>query len=663
MPRLIDRIKNTARASEEGETLAALSARLRGYAGSTEEIRKRLLMRVGERAFAGYEPDSLLVREALQLCLHILVFEELFFVPELDRSPPRSTTEAWERTALYRRQLAPFERPETVRKVEEVLGHLLHNILPEHLPTWREGTASLAVPLYVFLPEPARAVEGALGVILNEPRNTTLFPRLWDRLEANLLAVSGIDPDMPSRKQPVSPTKAKELSPEPLIEGYLAGTPIGGFLQTQFPFSIPLSARFEHMHVLGGSGHGKTQLLQSLMLCDLTALTRGQGSLVVIDSQGDMLQTILRLAETNEISDRVVYIDPTDIEYPPCLNLFDFGLERLTQYTLVDRERLINGAIALYEYLFGALLGAELTQRQGVVFRYLARLLMVVPGATVRTLLQFMENPESTRLHLARLDPMSRQFFETQFFSTKFDDTRQQILTRLWGVLSNSVLARMFSHSRNTVDLFAAMNRGSIILINTAKDLLKQDGCALLGRFFIALIAQAVQERAVIPADRRRATFVYIDEAQDYFDEGVEQLLNQARKYKVGLILAHQNLGQLEPRLQAAIMASTTIKVAGGVSARDAGILAREMQCEPEFLQGMRKRRRHTEFACFIRNVTAHPIRLPVPFGQMEERPRMGEAELQELLAQNRARYCASGEESSGEAPESGFNLGEQEVL
>src|SRR5215213_3971314 len=242
---------------------------------------------------------------------------------------------------------------------------------------------------------------------------------------------------------------------------------------------------------------------------------------------------------------------------------------------------------------------------------------MVVPGATIHTLRDFMEEPEATRPHLAKLDPTSRHFFESQFFSGAFDDTRQQILTRLWGVLSNSVLARMFSNPRNKLDLFEAMNRGSLILINTAKDLLKQEGCEILGRFFIAMISHAAQERASIPADRRRATFVYIDEAQDYFDKSVELLLNQARKYKVGIVLAHQNLGQFEPRLMAAVMASTAIKLAGGVSAKDAAALSKEMRCEPEFLQAMRKRHKHTEFACFIRNVTGQPVQLSVPFGQM----------------------------------------------
>ena len=73
----------------------------------------------------------------------------------------------------------------------------------------------------------------------------------------------------------------------------------------------------------------------------------------------------------------------------------------------------------------------------------------------------------------------------------------------------------------------------------------------MLGRFFIALICQAAQERASIDAELRQSTFLYIDEAHDYFDESMENLLNQARKYKVGLVLAHQNLDQFDTRLRA----------------------------------------------------------------------------------------------------------------
>src|SRR4051794_21408231 len=96
-------------------------------------------------------------------------------------------------------------------------------------------------------------------------------------------------------------------------------------------------------------------------------------------------------------------------------------------------------------------------------------------------------------------------------------------------------------------------------------------------------------------------------------------------------------------------MASTSIKVAGGVSAKDAAALSREMGCDPEYLQHMRKRENYTEFACYIRNVTPRPVRLPIPFGQMEAWPRMSDAELAFLLAQNRRRYGATGGEEWGE--------------
>jgi type IV secretory pathway VirB4 component len=184
---------------------------------------------------------------------------------------------------------------------------------------------------------------------------------------------------------------------------------------------------------------------------------------------------------------------------------------------------------------------------------------IVAGGCSALLRHDFVANPETTVPYYEKLDRTTRLFFQTQFSNRTFDETRQQILTRLWIILSNGILERMFSSEKNAINLFSAMNSGSLILINTAKDLLKQDGCELLGRFFIALIAQATQERAVIPPEKRRATFVYIDEAHDYFDESLSDMLNQARKFKVGLVFAHQNLDQLDASLRATVMSSTSI--------------------------------------------------------------------------------------------------------
>ena len=86
-------------------------------------------------------------------------------------------------------------------------------------------------------------------------------------------------------------------------------------------------------------------------------------------------------------------------------------------------------------------------------------------------------------------------------------------------------------------------------------------GTEIFGRFFIALIAQAAQERATLHKSHRMPTMVYVDEAADYFDRNIGIILSQARKYGVGMVLAHQYLGQLSAGLQEAFAANTSIKV------------------------------------------------------------------------------------------------------
>jgi hypothetical protein len=295
---------------------------------------------------------------------------------------------------------------------------------------------------------------------------------------------------------------------------------------------------------------------------------------------------------------------------------------------------------------------------------------MVIPGATIHDLMDFMQEPQAVRPYLAWLDdPVTKRFFETQFFAKTFDDTRQQILTRLWGVLSNRVLARMFSQKRNKINLFEAINRGSLILIHSDKDLLKQEGCEILGRFFIALLSQAAQERASVFKGELTPAFVYIDEAHEYFDTSMDNLINQARKFKVGLALAHQNLDQFPEKLRATVMASTSIKLVGGLSATDARAFAREMECTPEFIQAMRKHEEnpdhpYTDFACMIRNYTPRSVSLSVPFLRMERAPKVHPALLKDLLRQNRTRYCADGKENPPDTSKDEESpLGDPEIL
>ena len=557
-----------------------------------------------------------------------------------------------------RRQKRLFERaPELFEIWADKLIYVVSGIigyLPPATPEDEENERQqLSAPLMDIAHEPAELIERLIGTFFDEDvTKAELFEDLRERLDTNALVATGIDPKERHRthKQVALPTAMRHKTPTELVELYLAGTPFERFFLEEFPFSIPPAVRFEHCHIVGGTGHGKTQLLQQIIHQDLMEVRDGRASLVVIDSQGDLIRKIAHLAyfgsqAERSMADRFMLIDPNDVEHPVGLNMFDVNLERLDGYSAVEREKILNGTIELYEYIFGALLGAELTQKQGVIFRYLARLMLTIPDATVQTLRELMEDGTPFKPYMERLEGTSRRFFETQFFDRSFAGTKTQILRRLWGVLSNTTFERMFSNPRNKVDIFEAMNSGNVILINTAKDLLKQEGCEIFGRFFIAMIAQAALQRSVIAEDDRMPTYVFIDEAHDYLDGRAEMLFNQARKYKVALHVAHQNLNQLSSGLEASIMASTSTKLAGGVSAKDATAISREMQCEPEFLRNMKKRRRNTEFACWIKNTTPQPIRLSIPLGYLEGLPRLDAGEYERLIAENRRRYCVSREE------------------
>lgn len=516
---------------------------------------------------------------------------------------------------------------------------------------WDRESPSFEVPLIELVDRPADLVQHLLLFPYDdETMRLELFLSLRERYATNLLVASGFPPDANIHElqhRLIVPTRQTKKTPAELVEMYLSGTPFASLMEMPVPFHVPEEARFEHCHIVGGTGHGKTQLMQRMIHGDLIAAQSEKRSVVVIDSQGDLINRLSRLSlfspdTPGSLADRLILIDPADVEFPAALNLFDAHLSRLLAYRPVDRERVLNGVVELYETFFGALLGAELTQKQGVIFKYLARLMISIPGATIHTLMQLMEDGKPFKAQMDQLDGSASYFFQTEFFHPSFAATKKQILRRLWGVLSTPAFERMFAQRQNKLDLFEAMQDGKIILVSTAKDLLKTEGSQLFGRFFIAMLAQAALERSTVDPSDRTPTMVYVDEAQEYFDDTIETILNQARKYRVGLTLAHQTLDQLSPRLRSAIHANTSMKCAGGVSARDARAMADELHTTSDFIESMKRKHGKTEFAVWIKHQTPQAIRLSVPLGFLESQPTLSEEQLDALLDQNRARYCGT---------------------
>ena len=128
--------------------------------------------------------------------------------------------------------------------------------------------------------------------------------------------------------------------------------------------------------------------------------------------------------------------------------------------------------------------------------------------------------------------------------------------------------------------MFECIQSRKIVLINTRKALLKTDACALFGRYMIAQTMAAAFERAAI--QHRPPAYLIVDEFGDYADDSMESLLTQAN-LNLGVLFAHQAMFQLSPSLQSIIAANTSIKVAGGLSDRDARALAADMRTTTDF--------------------------------------------------------------------------------
>ncbi len=604
-----------------------------------------LLDRVKSRAFEIYHPpSSSLVETVLDGCTRELIEQlPVFNVPEID----------WDTAMLTLGELVALRQ--SLRTVQHFLANLerleplildtlgdIHGGFGHHLRGVGDETETpLSIPLYTLLSDPAEMIELTFTRFTEwTPTDTCLFETVKSRFYENMCRASNQIAYEEHRRPLTGPTGSR-LPPDEMIETFLAGTPFYDLMQTRLPFELPERNRFEHHWIVAGSGHGKTQCLQTLIAGDLDQVANGEASIIVIDSQGDLIQNIARLkvfAPGEPLHGKLCLIDPTDIEYPVALNLFDVGMERINSYSPLDRERLINGVLELYDFVLASLLSAGLTQKQGLIFRYITRLMLQIPDATIHTFRELMEKDgdKKYRPYTAKLTGTARAFFETEFNSKEFEDTKRQVVRRLWGILENQTFERMFSHPRNKLDLFKEMNAGKVILINTAKELLKQNGTEIFGRFFIAMIAQAAQERATLHPSDRTPTFVYVDECQDYLDSNVSLILEQARKQNVGMILAHQYIGQLSPKLQESFSANTSIKFAGGVSDRDARTLAPMLRTKPEFIEEQRK----GQFAAFVRNVTDSALSLSFPFGYMEDMERMDRSERSVVLDEMRARYA-----------------------
>lgn len=543
---------------------------------------------------------------------------------------------------------------------EERVGDLLITALRDacwgfisSLPELPEntGAAPLTVPLVCLLRKPGDVVDRIIGTICRQENvEAGLFTKLYDRLYANLCEACGNSPEDEKPRRPMVYASDSDLSPIELVETYLKGTPFVDLFLFPAPFSFPQKSRFEHAWIVAPPGAGKSTLLQYLISRDLDLVASDQASIVVMESNRDLIKAIEGLkvfAPGERLDGKLVVIDAEDVEWPVALNLFDVGLDDAHSYSLAEREGFRNAVLALYDYIFSALLSAEMTSRQNTLFHFTIELLLSIPSATLDTLINLMQPGGLAQFqqHLANLDADSRRFFELKFNSKEFDRTKEQVVDRLFAVKRIRTLSRMFAAPKSKFDFFTEMSAGKVILINVPQSLLQEDGVEIVGRFFISMILLAAHKRQLLPKEQRLPCFVYIDECQDFIkrDPKIPVILDQARKLNVGLILAHQRLQQMQPQVLDALYGATAIKFASKISDAAAHALARDMRTTPEFILNQPQ----YHFAAYVRGVTNAALSIGIPATDLYREPRMTVDEHKAVRKSIRERYAVSARHSA----------------
>lgn len=409
------------------------------------------------------------------------------------------------------------------------------------------------------------------------------------------------------------------------------------------PKPIPFPYRFDHTHIIGSSGQGKSTLIIKQVLDHL--LSQERPALVVIDPKGTMvndLRMIESFSPTSElyseghwIFPHLIVIDPT--LFPPALNLF---APPKRTYSARVNEQLLNNTISLLQYVFSAK-GSALTDKQMTCFSFAVGLMFTMPNATIHTLLDLMNDPvpkaggipptSPFKPYIDKLGATSKRFFYDSFYNpTEYGATKDQISSRIYGMLRYPTFDAMFSTTQNNVDMFDHLQKGRIVLISSPKSILGTEGSQLFSRYMVALTLQAAFERIAISRDQWHPAFLIIDEAQDVIDEvKTPELLEQAREFKLGVTVAHQNIkGQLTDALFSSISANTRIKYAGTRSSQDATVMARDMHCEAEFIM----KQPIGSFACFVGGMTEHPFTVSLELGEIQTYQKMEVSEFDSLI-------------------------------
>jgi len=326
--------------------------------------------------------------------------------------------------------------------------------------------------------------------------------------------------------------------------------------------------RMRHIYVIGKTGTGKSELLKDMILQDIRA---GKG-LCFMDPHGDALQDIMKLIPPERAED-VIYFNPSDTERPMGLNLLEAKTEDEKHFAATA---VINMMYKLFDPYKTGIVGPRF--EHGVRNAMLTA--MAEPGNTFVEVMRIMTDSKFVQDLLPKVtDPMVRRYWTDQIAQTA-DFHKSEVLdytvSKFGRFVTNRVIRNIVGQSVSSFNFRQIMDEGKILLINLAKGELGEENSNFLGLILVPRILMAAMSRADVPVEARRDFYLYVDEFQNFATPDFAVILSEARKYRLGLCVANQFIGQVEEEVKNAVFGNVGTIVAFRVGVTDANYLQHE---------------------------------------------------------------------------------------
>lgn len=295
--------------------------------------------------------------------------------------------------------------------------------------------------------------------------------------------------------------------------------------------------RFRHFYIIGQTGTGKSSVIELMARQDFH---NGRG-VCVVDPHGSLIDNLLPYIPRSRADD-IIYFNPADTERP-------LGLNLLEGKTPEERDLIALDAMNMMVKMFGEEVFGPRIQDY---FRNGCLTLMEdeEEGGAITDLVRLFTDDDWQKYKVSKVkNPIVKSFWENQMAKTGAREKQEMIpyfAAKFGQFYTNTLMRNIVGQTRSSFDISECMNSGKIILMNLSKGLIGDINSTLLGMIVVNKIQVAAMRRQKESTENRKDFFLYIDEFQNFVTPSIESILSEARKYRLGLILAHQYLDQLE---------------------------------------------------------------------------------------------------------------------